>query len=81
MQQEHGRQRAGNQQQIIEPRMEKRQVRMRLDFPSVERLQRAADQEKRIGQIAEPSHSVQMMISPDPSPITTLSTTLMMSAM
>jgi hypothetical protein len=81
VQQQHRRQRAREQQYVIEPRMKKRQVRMRLDLPAIQDVERAAADKQRIDEIAKPSHSVQMMISPEASPIATFKASFRISSM
>jgi hypothetical protein len=60
------RQRAGNEQRVIEPIMEKGRGDMRPHHPSIQHIQRACAQKKRIAQIEEPLHNNARIRTPNP---------------
>jgi hypothetical protein len=61
--------------------MKKREMRMRPDFPAIEGVESATSQKQRISEITKPSHSVQIMIRPEASPMKTFSATLRIISM
>ena len=63
LKEQHGRQRAGNQQQVVELGTQEGAVKMGLQAESVERIERATHREQRITPIEKP-HSNDRMIMP-----------------
>lgn len=68
LQEQDRREGAGNQQSVIEPRMKKNDVAMRLDQPAIGRVKQAANQTKRIEHISKAPHSNAKMSRPKPNP-------------
>lgn len=64
VQRQHRRQSAGNQQQIVEPGMEKRQVCARLQSPTIEWIERARPEKQGIRVVPKPPHSRASMMNP-----------------
>jgi acetylglutamate kinase len=67
MGQQQQRQRAWNQQHIIEPIMKKSDVRMRLYQPAIDRVKRAGGLKKRIKNVTESLHRARRT-NPNPNP-------------
>lgn len=73
LRQQDRRQRARNQQRVIEPGMKENDVAMRLDQPAIGRVKRATNQAQRIEDIPKPPHNKARMIKPKPNASSTLS--------
>jgi hypothetical protein len=72
-----GRQRAGDEEGVVEPVMEEGDMDVGLDEPAVGGVERAAGEEERVEQIGEPLHSSANMTRPKPRPSRTLSKMVM----
>lgn len=77
MRQQQRRQGARNEESVVEPRMEKLNVAMRLDPPAIGRIQPATHQKKRIKNVPEPPHNKARMIRPKPKPSNTFSSRIL----
>lgn len=67
LQPEQERQRAGNEQQIIEVTPDKGRMHVWLDRPPIQRVKRATRQAQRVAPVTKWFHSNARMISPAPS--------------
>ena len=56
VQPEDGRERARDQPEVVEVRMQKAAGQMRLEQPAIERVCSAAEEEQRIAQVTEAVH-------------------------
>jgi hypothetical protein len=61
------RQRAGNQQEIVEPEPKEMKVSVRFDTPPVKRVEGAAGEAQRVSSVAERLHSNAMITRPKPA--------------
>jgi len=73
LQQQERRQRARNQQHIVEIIAHKRAVHARFNYPSVQHIKAAAKQKQRISQITEGLQSRARMTNPNPTATTNFS--------
>ena len=71
------RQRAGNQQQVIEMIVKESDMHMRLDEPSVRCVERAANEEQLVPQVGEPFHSNERITNPKATATAILNNTIM----
>jgi hypothetical protein len=69
MRQERNWQRARDQQRVVKPVVEKRNIDMRFDQPAIARIERASHYKQRVTCVSKPLHSNARMMSPKPSPI------------
>lgn len=67
LRQQHRRQRARDEQPVIEPAPEQRQMRVRFDAPAVQRIQDTTSHAQRVEHVTEGLHSKAIMITPAPS--------------
>ena len=73
----HERKRTGNQQQVIKLTVHEARVKVRLEHPSIQRIQPTAQQEEWIPPVAERSHNAVMMIAPASSAMISLAIRIM----
>ena len=64
LQPEYQRERAGNQQGVVELPAEKWRMGVRLDEPAVQRIQRATRYKQRIAPVAKPPHNKAIIANP-----------------
>lgn len=69
MRQQHNRQRARDEQRIVEPIVEERNIHVWFDEPAIDGVERARRHKQWITHVSKPLHSNASMISPNPSPI------------
>jgi len=69
MRQQHNRQRARDEQRIVEPIVEERNIHVWFDEPAIDGVERARRHKQWVTHVSKPFHSNAMMISPNPSPI------------
>ena len=69
MRQQHNRQRARDEQRIVEPIVEERNIHVWFDEPAIDGVERARRHKQWIAHVSKPLHSNARMISPNPSPI------------
>src|SRR5271155_4291676 len=70
--QQHWRQGAWDQPQVIEPIMKKGDVTVRLNQPPIGGVERAAEEKERVEDVPERPHSKARITSPNPRPISSL---------
>lgn len=63
---EQGRQRARNEEQVIEPKSEEGNVSVWLNSPTIERIKRATHHAQRIEYVTKPLHSRARIAMPKP---------------
>ena len=61
---EHEREGGGEEQEVVEMRVEKRGVRVRLEHAAIERVERAREQARGVERVAKARHSAQAMARP-----------------
>src|SRR5688572_18856651 len=69
MREQRDRQRARDQQRVVEPIVEKGNIDMRFDQPAIDRVERASRHKQWITHVSKPLHSKARIMSPKPSPI------------
>ena len=77
MHKQERRQGARNKEDVIEPRVKKNYVAMRLDQPAINGIQRAADEKQRIKNVSEPPHNNARIMRPNPKPSKTFNSRIL----
>jgi hypothetical protein len=77
MHKQERRQGARNKENVIEPRMKKNNVAMRLYQPAISGIQPAADEKKRIKNVSEPPHNNARIMRPNPKPSRTFNSRIL----
>lgn len=66
--QQEGRQCAGNEECVVEPIVEERNMAIRLDEPSIGGIERATQQKERVKDVSKGLHKSARIIKPNPNP-------------